>query len=109
LTATRLLYAMGRRDLLGGGLGSIDEQRQTPTLAILLLGCVTVLVSFVGAAVLNPLVEIGSLAITLGYTATCLAYTCSAGGDASARARLLGISGVLVSLAVEARPFANQG
>lgn len=102
LVATRLLYAMGRRDLLDSGLGTVDEQRQTPTLAILLVGCATVLTSFLGFAVLDPIGEIGSLAFALGWMATCVAYCCGAAGEMSPNARLLGICGALVSLGIAA-------
>jgi len=102
LAASRLLYAMGRRDLVGAGLGVVDEQRQTPTLAVLSVGCVTVLASFLGFAVLDPIGEIGSLAFALGWMATCLAYFFGAGGDTSTKARLLGVSGAVVSFGMAA-------
>ena len=38
LAATRLLYAMGSRDMLGGPLGRIHPTFQTPGPAILLVG-----------------------------------------------------------------------
>jgi amino acid transporter len=102
LAASRLLYAMGRRNLIGVGLGVVDEQRQTPTLAVLLVGGVTVLASFLGFAVLDPIGEIGSLAFALGWMATCLAFCFGAGGDTSPRARALGICGAVVSFGMAA-------
>ena len=74
LTATRLLYAMGRRAQLSGGLGTVNAARQTPTVAIILVGGVTLLASLLGRSVLVPISEVGSLAIALGWLATCLAY-----------------------------------
>ena len=100
LVATRLLYAMGRRGLLARRLDAVDQRRQTPTLAILIIGGATALASFLGFAVLDPIGEIGSLAFTLGWMATCVAYGCGAGGELSRKARVLGISGSLVCLAM---------
>jgi amino acid transporter len=102
LAATRLLYAMGRRNLLGGQLGAVDELRQTPTVAILLVGGFTALASFLGYAILDPIGEIGSLAAALAWMATCLAYCCGAAGEITWKGRLLGSCGVLVSLAFAA-------
>jgi amino acid transporter len=109
LASTRLLYAMGRRDLLGGGLGAVHANLGTPTVAITLVGGITVLAALLGRAVLVPISEVGSLACTLGWLATCLALTCGAGGKPTWRVRALGLAGAAVSLAlavVAARTFA---
>lgn len=100
LTATRLLYAMGKRDLLGGKLGVVDEERQTPTAAILVIGGITLAASFLGRSVLEPIADMGSLAIALGWMATCLAYTCGAGGELTGQERAWGVIGAVVSLAL---------
>jgi amino acid transporter len=97
LAATRLLYAMGRRDLLGARMGSVDEKLQTPTAAILLVGGITVGASLLGRKVLDPISEVGSLACTLGWLATCLAYVCGAAGPMRLPARLVGVLGALLS------------
>jgi amino acid transporter len=98
LTTTRLLYAMGRRAQLSGVLGTVDDERQTPTAAILLVGGATLLASFLGRSVLVPISEVGSLAISLGWLATCLAYCRGAGGLTPNLA--LGLVGAAVSLAL---------
>lgn len=97
LTATRLLWAMGRRDLLGAGLGAVDERRRTPAAAIWLVGGGTALASLLGMAVLDPIAEVGSLAIALGWLAASLALVRGAGGVLTAGDRLLGASGAAVS------------
>src|SRR5262249_32067047 len=61
LAATRLLYAMGRRDLLGGHLGQVHERYQTPFVAVAVVGGLTVAGAFLGRAVLVPISEVGSL------------------------------------------------
>src|SRR5262249_32281967 len=52
LACTRLLYAMGRRELVGGPLGKVHERFQTPAAAIVLVGSLAVLGTFLGRAVL---------------------------------------------------------
>jgi amino acid transporter len=98
LAATRLLYAMGRRDLLGGGLGAVDRRRQTPVVAILLVGTAAAAATFLGGAVLVPISEIGSLAIALAWLATSLAYCFGAAGTMTLPGRLVGLAGAAVSV-----------
>jgi amino acid transporter len=97
LAATRLLYAMGQRDLLGARLGAVDEHFQTPATAVLLVGLFTALASLLGRAVLIPISEVGSLTCTLGWLATCLAFCWGAGGWMPPTARVMGISGAIIS------------
>jgi basic amino acid/polyamine antiporter, APA family len=100
LAATRLLYAMGRRDLLGGQLGQVHERYQTPFIAVALVGGLTVAGIFLGRAVLVPISEVGSLCGAGVWLATSLAYFRGAGGKATARSRALGIVGVAVAAAL---------
>jgi amino acid transporter len=93
LAATRLLYAMGRRDLLGGKLGQVHERYQTPFIAVAVVGGLTVAGVFLGRAVLVPISEVGSLCGAAVWLATSLAYVRGAGGKATARSRALGIAG----------------
>jgi amino acid transporter len=48
LAGTRLLYAMGRRALLGGPLGKVHGRFQTPASAVILVGAMGVLGPFLG-------------------------------------------------------------
>jgi hypothetical protein len=93
LASTRLLYAMGRRNLLGGKLGTVHARYRTPTVAIMLVSTVTLLAVFLGRAVLGPIAEVGALAGTLGWLASCLALTCGAGGDSTRGAKVSIIAG----------------
>jgi amino acid transporter len=97
LAGTRLLYAMGRSELLGEPLGKVHARFQTPTAAIVLVGALGVLGTFLGRAVLVPISEVGSLTCALGWLATSLAYCRGAGGALRPRAWLLGVCGVVVS------------
>jgi amino acid permease len=100
LVASRLLYAMGQRDLLGARLGAVNQHFRTPTVAILLVGACTVLATFLGRAVLVPISEVGSLACALGWLATCLALCCGAGGAVTPIVRAVGLCGAAVSAAL---------
>jgi len=74
LAATRLLYAMGSREMLGGPLGKVHSRFQTPAPAILLCGLVAVLAVPLGETILEPISEVGSLTCALGWLASCLSY-----------------------------------
>src|SRR5262245_49262585 len=97
LAATRLLYAMGRRDLLGGRLGAVHAQYQTPFVAVAVVGGLTVVGTFLGRAVLVPISEVGSLCGAAVWLATSLAYYRGAGGKATPGARAVGGAGAVVS------------
>jgi amino acid transporter len=97
LAATRLLYAMGRRDLLGGQLGQVHERYHTPFIAVAVVGGLTVAGIFLGRAVLVPISEVGSLCGAAVWLATALAYFRGAGGKATARSRALGLVGAAVA------------
>jgi amino acid transporter len=97
LAATRLLYAMGSRDLLGGPLGRIHPDYRTPAAAILLVGAVTALTALLGETILEPISEVGSFTCALGWLATCLAYCSGAAGKLSPRDWAMGLMGVVVA------------
>jgi amino acid transporter len=100
LTSSRLLFAMGRRNLLDARLSRLHPRFQTPTMAVLLIGVATAMASFLGQAVLVPISEVGSLASAVGWFATCLAFCCGAGGRITPRARIVGLSGSLIAAAM---------
>jgi basic amino acid/polyamine antiporter, APA family len=95
LAATRLLYAMGSKNLLGGRLGTVHTEFQTPAAAVLLVGLVTFCAVFLGEAILVPITEVGSFTCTLGWAATCAAFCCGATGKLSVIQRAVGIVGLL--------------
>src|SRR5215510_5391724 len=99
IAATRLLFAMGRRNLLDARLAKVDERFKTPKVAVAFAGCITAIASLLGQAVLVPISEVGSLAAAVGWLATCLAFLRGAGKVAdSPRLRLVGYSGATVAL-----------
>jgi amino acid transporter len=97
LAATRLLYAMGRRQLLGGELGKVHASYQTPFLAVALVGGLTAAGTFLGRAVLVPISEVGSLCGAAVWLMTCLACCRGAGGKATVGTQTLGVTGAVVA------------
>jgi amino acid transporter len=97
LSATRLLFAMGRRHLLAPRLGQVHERFRTPAVAVIFAGGLTVVASFLGQAVLVPISEVGALASAIGWLATCLSFCFGAGGALTRRVRAIGIGGAIVA------------
>jgi amino acid transporter len=73
VAATRLLFALGRRDLAPQALGRVHPRYGTPAVAIVCLAILTGLAACFGDAVLIPITEVGSLAAGLGWCAACIA------------------------------------
>lgn len=73
VAATRLLYALGRKGMIHASLGKVHPRFQTPQVAVLLLAVLTAGVSFLGDAALIPIIDVGSLAVALGWLAASLA------------------------------------
>jgi amino acid transporter len=95
VAASRLLFAMGRRGMVDARVASVHPQNQTPSVAVLSIGCGTAACMFLGSAILVPITEVGSVACATGWLATCAAYY--AMGPAP-RERIIAAVGVLVGL-----------
>jgi APA family basic amino acid/polyamine antiporter len=74
VAASRLLFALGRRGLVGARAGQIHPQHQTPSTAVLCIGLATAACMLLGDAILVPVTEVGSVACAIGWAATCAAY-----------------------------------
>ena len=74
LTASRLIFALGRRGMIPARMGVIHPRFQSPTSAVLFCGAVTVCLSLFGESILIPVTEVGSLCSALGWLVTCLAF-----------------------------------
>lgn len=73
VAATRLLYALGRKGLIHPAMGTVHPRFRTPGAAVLLVAVLTGLVSVLGDAALIPIIDVGSLAVALGWLAASLA------------------------------------
>ncbi len=97
LSASRMLFAMGRCGFAGAGLGAVHGRFQTPHRAILFVGLFAALGCLLGKSVLVPIAEVGSFALAAGWLAACVAY-CAGAGDRSPWERwLFGGSGAVVA------------
>ena len=74
VAATRMLYAIGRRDLVHPSLGRVHPSFGTPVVAIGLMAALTIAAAMFGDAILVPITEVGSLAVGVGWLSACVAY-----------------------------------
>jgi amino acid transporter len=100
VAASRLLFAIGRRDFIHPALGRVHAVFGTPARAIVLLGMVTAAGSLLGDALLVPITEVGSLASGIGWLLACVAYLVRSGRDETGAARPIAYGAVAVSLAI---------
>src|SRR5204863_2722410 len=63
VAATRMLYAIGRRNLVHPSLGRVHPAFGTPVVAISLMAALTAAAAMFGDAILVPITEVGSLAV----------------------------------------------
>jgi basic amino acid/polyamine antiporter, APA family len=74
IAASRLIFGLGRRRMIPAGLGKVHASFQTPHLAVLFCGVLTLCGPFLGSSILVPITEVGSMCSALGWTVTCLAF-----------------------------------
>ncbi|MGE5244783.1 MAG: APC family permease [Betaproteobacteria bacterium] len=74
VAATRMLYAVGRRNLVHASLGRVHPIYGTPYVAIGLMTGLTVAFAMLGDAILVPITEVGSLSVGIGWLSACAAY-----------------------------------
>jgi APA family basic amino acid/polyamine antiporter len=96
VAATRMLYALGRRDVVHPSLGRVHARFGTPAVAIGLVASFTLIGAMLGDAILVPITEVGSLTVGIGWLSACAAYVLRARGESTAMAWL----GAAVSLAI---------
>jgi amino acid transporter len=74
VASSRLLFAMGRRNLLDPRMGRVHPRNQTPFAAILAVGIATAATIFLGEALLVPILEVGAVTSAVAWMAACAAY-----------------------------------
>jgi APA family basic amino acid/polyamine antiporter len=97
VAATRMLYALGRRDLVHAALGRVHVTFGTPLVAIALMAALTMGAAMFGDAILVPITEVGSLAVGVGWLSACAAYLARRERHESA---LMAYAGTVVSVAI---------
>ena len=73
VAASRLVFALGRRDMIAPHAGTVHAQHRTPAIAVLCVGLATAACMLLGDAILVPVTEVGSVACAIGWSATCAA------------------------------------
>jgi len=74
VASSRLLFAMGRRNMLDHRMGHIHPRNQTPSTSVMVVGIATALAVFLGQAGLVPILEVGAVASAVGWMAACASY-----------------------------------
>ncbi len=107
VASTRLLYGIGRRGLVHPALARVGAATGAPTFAIGLMAVLTAAAAFLGDALLVPVTEVGSLAVGVGWLATCAAFLARHRGPART-GRAAAAAGAAVAAAIvamKALPF----
>jgi basic amino acid/polyamine antiporter, APA family len=105
VAATRMLYAIGRRNLVHPSLGRVHARHGTPVVAIALMAVLTMAAAMFGDAILVPITEVGSLAVGVGWLSACAAYIASAGRANGTAAAWAGATVSALIVAIKVLPF----
>jgi basic amino acid/polyamine antiporter, APA family len=74
VAATRMLYALGKRDVVHPSLGAVHRVHGTPSAAIALVALLSVAGAMLGDAILVPVTDVGSLTVGIGWLSACAAF-----------------------------------
>jgi basic amino acid/polyamine antiporter, APA family len=74
IAASRLLFAMGRRNLLEPRMARVHAANRIPSVAVIAVGIATALALLLGEAGLVPILEVGAVAAAIGWMAACASY-----------------------------------
>jgi amino acid transporter len=97
VASSRMLFAMGRRNLLDHRLGRVHAVNQTPSVAVISVGVATAIAVLLGEALLVPVLEVGAVGSAIGWMAACASYFCM---KPSFLGRAAAIFGVLLTSAM---------
>src|SRR5579863_3323244 len=74
IASSRLLFAMGRRNLLVPQMGYVHPVNQTPSAAVIAVAVGTALAMLLGEAGLVPILEVGAVSVAVAWMAACASY-----------------------------------
>lgn len=74
VASSRMLFAMGRRNLLDRRLGWVHHINQTPSVAVVGVGVGTAVAFLMGESLLVPILEVGAVGSAIGWMAACGSY-----------------------------------
>jgi len=91
IASSRLLFAMGRRNLLARRVAYVHPVNQTPSTAVIAVGAATAVAMLLGEAGLVPILEVGAVASAIGWMSGCVSYYCMKPGSLGRAAAIFGI------------------
>jgi amino acid transporter len=71
VAATRVVFALGRANLMPKRFGEVHPKYQTPTYATYFVGALTIMGPFIGKPLIAPFTNVGSLAFMVVWFAIC--------------------------------------
>jgi APA family basic amino acid/polyamine antiporter len=96
VAGTRMLYALGRRNVVHPSLGRVHPLWGTPVAAIALMAVISGVGAMMGDAILVPITEVGSLTVGIGWMSACVAFVLRSRHESTVLAWI----GAAVSLAI---------
>jgi len=105
VAASRLLFALGRRNLVEPVLARVHPVNQTPYVAVVCIGVAIAAAIFVGNAILVPISDVGSVVSALGWMASCAAYYKLSPTAAGRRVAFTGATVTLLMVLMKLLPF----
>jgi len=105
VASSRMLFAMGRRNMLDHRMGYVHPRNRTPTVAVVVVGMGTAFAVFLGQAGLVPILEVGAVAAAIGWMAACASYFCMNPALAGRAAAFFGILVTLLMVLVKIVPI----
>jgi len=97
VAATRMLYALGKREVVHPSLGAVHRVYGTPAAAIGLVALLSTAGAMLGDAILVPVTDVGSLTVGIGWLSACAAFILRRQGNESAG---MAWTGVVVATAI---------
>ena len=105
IASSRLLFAMGRRNLIDPRMAKVHPKNQTPSAATILAALATAAAVFIGQAGLVPIIEVGAVASAVGWMSACASYFCMKPRLAGRAAAIFGISVTSLMILVKVIPI----
>ena len=105
VASSRMLFAMGRRNLLDRRLGIVHQVNQTPSVAVLGVGIATAITLLMGEALLVPILEVGAVGSAIGWMAACGSFYCMKPSLAGRAAAIYGLLLTSVMVLVKIVPL----
>jgi amino acid transporter len=104
VASSRLLFGMGRRNLVTVKMGHIHPANQTPSTAVIVVGIASALALFLGEAGLVPILEVGAVASAVGWMAACASFYCMKPSFPGRAACVIGLSATFLMVLVKVVP-----